>query len=125
MLTEYVMKTEELLELSRGTIRFLIQQEPIRFTDMGGSGVMISPEVTLYLKYSALSLADDPLRIISMKIKIGTVNRLAEDYKDKLGVIREEAPIEILEYLDEDGFVKDTVGTPGHSQRLIVEGGFE
>jgi len=125
MLTEYVMKTEELLELSRGTIRFSIEIEPIRYTDMSGSGTMTSISATLFLKYVALSLAEDPQRLIALKIRLGEFNRYAEDYPEKLEKIRKIAPDEITKYLDEDGFVIGSVGTPGHSKRLIVEGGFE
>lgn len=125
MLTEYVMETEELLELSRGTIRFKIEQEPIRYQDMSGRGVMTGPEVMLYLTYSALSLAEDPQRLIAMKLRLGSMNSYAEDFKTKLRTIREEAPKEIVQYLDEDGFIKGSKGTPGHSLRLIKEGGFE
>lgn len=125
MLTEYVMETVELLELSRGTIRFKIEQEPIRYNDMSGRGVMTGPEVQLYLTYSAISIAEDPQRLIAMKIRLGSVNSYAEDFKNKLRSIREEAPKEILDYLDDDGFIKGSNGTPGHSKRLIKEGGFE
>ena len=125
MLTEYVMKTEELLELSRGTIRFSIETEPIRFTDMSGSGTMTSISATLFLKYVALSLAEDPQRLIALKIKLGEYNRYAEDYREKLEVIRKIAPDEITKYLDEDGFIIGSKGTPGHGRRAIMEGAFE
>ena len=125
MLIEYVMKTEELLELSRGTIRFSIIREPIRYTDMSGRGTMTSPLATLYLKYQALSLAEDPQRIIALKIQLGEFNQYGEEFGKKLGEIRKTAPNEIHQYLDEDGFVKGTHGTPGHSKRQILEGGFE
>lgn len=125
MLTEYVMKTEELLELSRGTLRYSIIREPIRYSDMSGRGVITSPMATLYLKYQALSLAEDPQRIITLKIELGEFNQYGEEYGQKLRTIRETAPDEILQYLDKDGFVKGTHGTPGHRQRQILEGGFE
>lgn len=125
MITEYVMRTEELLELSRGIIRFSIVQEAIKYTDMAGRGSMTSPLVMLYLKYQALSIAEDPQRIIAMKSRIGEANRYTDDFKDTIKRLREEAPKEILQFLDKDGFVKGSFGTPGHSKREILEGGFE
>ena len=119
MIREYVKKTQELIELSKGIIRFVIQQEPITLTDMAGNHRMESPEVRLILNYTALSIANDPQRIISLKIDFGICNSYDKDaMKERFELILNSATKEVTQYLD------DSSDCPAYRDRIVSEGGF-
>lgn len=130
MVTEYVMSTEELLELSKGTIRFVIEQSPVSYTDMAGITKSTGVEVNLFLKYTAVSKLEGHKRIIAMKVDIGVVNRYASDFKETIRKIREEAPNEILQYYNKEqtdlGNMKYRITDGGHKEfvRAVKEGAF-
>lgn len=72
MVIEYVADRAELVSLSRGQVRYVIETEPIYYTDMGGKKPIQSGEVRLIVNITALSKAKDPQRVISLKLDMGT-----------------------------------------------------
>jgi len=97
MLTEIVLNHDEFKKLSKGRIHWHIEQEPILMSKVDGSGAIQSGEVRLLLVVTALSKDKDPLRIITMKINMGTHFRHAEGFKEKLESVREAAKKEFPE----------------------------
>lgn len=129
MVTEYVMDTIEFLDLSKDTIRFVIEQTPVNYTDMSGKTTYSGIEVQLFLKYTAVSKIEGPKRIIAMKIDLGFANRYDKKFKEQLRQIRTEAPKEILQHysLEDPGFSLEYRNTSsGHKEyiRDVKEGAF-
>ncbi len=81
---EFVASKDELLRLVAGNIRYALEQEPIRYSDMAGRGIQTSPEVRVIANFTGISKAKDPQRIISLKINLGIVNRLTKEYEECL-----------------------------------------
>ena len=86
---EYVSSKEELISLVAGNIRYALEQEPIRYTDMAGRGMQTSPEVRVIANFTGISKAKDPQRVISFKVNLGVINRYAEEYKERLVKLHE------------------------------------
>ena len=92
MLTEYVLSSDEFDSLIKGTPRFIIEQEPVTYTNVHGSGVMRSAvEVQLTVKVTGISKDKNPQRIIGLKIGVGIFNRYAEEYASKFKKLQETA----------------------------------
>jgi len=81
---EFVASKDELISLVAGAIRYALEQEPIRYSDMEGRGIKISPEVRVIANFTGISKAKDPQRIISLKVNLGVLNRYGPEYEEKL-----------------------------------------
>lgn len=101
---EFVESKDELISLVAGNIRYAIEQESIRYSDMAGRGIMTSPEVRVIANFTGISKAKDPQRIISLKVNCGTFNRFAEEFKSNLEKIHEAIKEDFPQVL-EGGFL--------------------
>ena len=114
MLTEFTTDQKDFLDKSQGTIRFLVEKIPVRYSDMAGRGIMTGPEVEVFVKYTAVSDEHiQPSRLMAMRLRVGTLNRYDEEYESTLKAIRKEAVGKI------------DLSDPIHEVRKILEGGFE
>lgn len=92
MLREIVLSKEEFHDLSRGRVHWVIEQEPVKASNVAGTGVIQTGDYYITVSVTALSKDKDPLRIIVMKIALGMIcpyNK--EECKEKLAEIREAA----------------------------------
>jgi len=100
---EFVASKDELISLVAGNIRYALEKESIRYNDMAGHGVMISPEVRVIVNFTGISKAKDPQRIISLKVNFGVLNRYGPEYEEKLKEIHKAIKDDFPEVL-EGGF---------------------